>query len=59
MVIATDWLNTLFGFDFAGIRAARRFGLHAVARLPFAKKFFMKQAMGAAGNLPRMIREAA
>lgn len=59
MAIATDGLNSLFGFDVSAIRAARRFGLHAVARLPFAKKFFMKQAMGAVGTLPRLIRKAA
>ena len=59
MVLATDWLNTLFGLDIAAVRAVRRFGLHAVARLPFAKKFFMKQAMGAAGKLPAMIRQPA
>ena len=59
MVIATDKLNDLFGNDFFAVRAARRFGLHAVSRLPFAKKFFMKQAMGATGNLPQLIKEAA
>ncbi len=59
MVIATDKLNDLFGYDFFAVRALRRFGLHAVSRLPFAKKFFMKQAMGATGNLPQLIKEAA
>jgi 2-octaprenyl-6-methoxyphenol hydroxylase len=59
MVVATDKLNDLFGSDFFAVRAARRFGLHAVSRLPFAKKFFMKQAMGATGNLPQLIKEAA
>ena len=58
MVAATDILNELFGFNFFGIRAARRFGLHAVSKLPFAKRFFMKQAMGAMGHLPNMIKQA-
>jgi 2-octaprenyl-6-methoxyphenol hydroxylase len=59
MGVATDKLNDLFASDFFAVRAARRFGLHAVSRLPFAKKFFMKQAMGATGNLPQLIKEAA
>jgi 2-octaprenyl-6-methoxyphenol hydroxylase len=58
MAAGTHILNELFGFEFFGIRAIRRFGLHAVSQLPFAKKFFMRQAMGANGNLPKMIREA-
>ena len=56
MVAATDILNELFGIDFFAVRAARRFGLHAVAKLPFAKNFFMKQAMGAVGHLPKIIK---
>lgn len=59
MAVATDGLNSLFGFDLSPIRAARRFGLHAVARLPFAKKFFMKQAMGAVGHLPALIKDGS
>ncbi|PCI01028.1 MAG: ubiquinone biosynthesis protein [Alphaproteobacteria bacterium] len=57
MAIATDGLNGLFGSDISPIRAMRRFGLHAVSKLPFAKKFFMKQAMGAGGHLPDLVRE--
>jgi 2-octaprenyl-6-methoxyphenol hydroxylase len=59
MAIATDGLNHLFGIEFFGMRAARRFGLHAVSKLPFAKKYFMRQAMGAVGHLPALIRDAA
>ena len=57
MVAATDILNELFGSNISGIRAIRRFGLHAVSRLPFAKKFFMRQAMGAVGHLPKLIKD--
>ena len=57
MVWATDKLNLLFGTDIAPVRAARRFGLDIVSRLPFAKRFFMRQAMGAVGHLPALIRE--
>lgn len=59
MVVATDTLNDLFGSRFPPLRAARRFGLHAISRLPFAKKFFMRQAMGAGGHLPALVRDAA
>lgn len=59
MAVATDGLNTLFGIDVAPVRAARRAGLHVVSKLPFAQKFFMKQAMGAVGNLPKLIKNEA
>jgi 2-octaprenyl-6-methoxyphenol hydroxylase len=59
MAGATDGLTRLFSNDLMPVRAARRIGLRAVARLPFAKQFFMNQAMGAAGLLPALIREEA
>lgn len=59
MAGATDGLTRLFSNDLMPVRAARRIGLKAVARLPFAKQFFMNQAMGAAGLLPALIREEA
>jgi len=61
MAGATDTLNKLFSNDIAPVRLTRRAGLRMVARMPFAKQFFMRQAMGAAGILPAMIkdREAA
>jgi 2-octaprenyl-6-methoxyphenol hydroxylase len=46
MIFATDSLNKLFSNNILPVRLARRFGLRAVSNLPFAKKFFMKQAMG-------------
>lgn len=46
MVAFTDGLVRLFSNDIAPVRLARKIGLRAVARLPFAKKFFMKRAMG-------------
>lgn len=59
MAVATDGLNSLFGSNLPPIRAARRFGIHAVSKLPFAKKFFMKQAMGAVGHLPDLVKDVA
>lgn len=58
MAAVTDGLTRLFSNDVTLLRSARRIGLQAVAKLPMAKKFFMGQAMGAAGILPEMIREA-
>lgn len=57
MAGATDGLTRLFSNDVMPVRVARRAGLRAVARLPFAKQFFMNQAMGAAGLLPALIRD--
>lgn len=59
MVVATDRLNSLFESRMPIMRAARRFGLHAVSRLPVAKQFFMRQAMGVGGHLPALVRDAA
>lgn len=46
MAFATDQLTMLFSNDFIPVSAVRKLGLRAVARLPFAKRFFMAQAMG-------------
>lgn len=58
MAGATDGLTRLFSNDIMPVRLARRLGLRAVSHLPIAKQFFMNQAMGAAGLLPSLIREA-
>ncbi|QQG36460.1 MAG: UbiH/UbiF/VisC/COQ6 family ubiquinone biosynthesis hydroxylase [Micavibrio aeruginosavorus] len=59
MAGATDSLTRLFSNDFTPVRLARRAGLRAVAEFPPAKRFFMKQAMGAAGLLPSLIKDHA
>ncbi len=46
MLGATHALERLFGNDFAPVRAARRFGLAAVQRMPRLKQFFARRAMG-------------
>lgn len=46
MTFATDGLTILFSNDFLPVTMLRRAGLRMVAKLPFAKGFFMKQAMG-------------
>ena len=56
MLGVTDGLDRLFSNDVAPLRLARRLGLAAVDRLPAAKRFFMRHAMGLAGDLPRLLR---
>jgi 2-octaprenyl-6-methoxyphenol hydroxylase len=46
MVAVTDGLNRLFSNNILPVRLLRQAGLKAVARLPAAKRFFMRQAMG-------------
>ncbi|HIF26513.1 MAG TPA: FAD-binding protein [Micavibrio sp.] len=57
MAGATDVLNKLFSNDITPVRIARKAGMRAISKLPFAKQFFMKQAMGGAGILPAMIKD--
>jgi len=64
MAFATDGLTMLFSNDLASVKALRRAGLRIVSKLPFAKKFFMNQAMGlsafstaaGSGDKPRRYR---
>ena len=46
MVAVTDGLVRLFSNNIPPVRALRKFGLKLVSKLPPAKNFFMKQAMG-------------
>jgi 2-octaprenyl-6-methoxyphenol hydroxylase len=55
----TDGLNRLFSNDLAPVRLARDLGLAAVDRMPGLKRFFMRTAMGSAGELPRLARGEA
>ncbi len=56
MTAATDVLTHLFSNDMRSMAMARRAGLALVAKLPPVKRFFMRQAMGTLGNLPRLIK---
>jgi 2-octaprenyl-6-methoxyphenol hydroxylase len=56
MLAMTDALNRLFSNDFAPLRLARDIGLAAVNQAPPLKRFFMRQAMGMMGDLPRRMR---
>lgn len=46
MIAVTDALVRLFSNDIRPVKLLRRAGLRAVARLPAAKRFFMRHAMG-------------
>jgi len=55
----TDGLVRLFSNDVPPLRAVRDIGLATVNRLPPAKDFLMRHAMGVVGDLPRMVRGEA
>jgi len=56
--LATDSLTRLFGIPGRTASAVRRAGLGAVQRLPLLKRFFMDEARGEAGDLPRLLAGA-
>jgi 2-octaprenyl-6-methoxyphenol hydroxylase len=57
MMVATDGLNRLFSNSVRPLRLARDLGLAAVSKLPPVKRLFMRNAMGMAGALPRLMRD--
>ncbi|MGF1610123.1 MAG: 2-octaprenyl-6-methoxyphenyl hydroxylase, partial [Kiloniellales bacterium] len=59
LIAVTDGLNRLFSNDLPGLRLARDLGLAVVNRLPPAKRFFMRHAMGLVGDLPRLLEGRA
>lgn len=56
--LATDGLTRLFGIPGRTAAAVRRTGLGAVQRMPMLKRFFMDEARGEAGDLPRLLAGA-
>jgi len=57
--LACDGFNRLFSNDNPVLRAARTAGLAAVNRIGPARRFFMQEAGGALGDLPRLLRGEA
>jgi 2-octaprenyl-6-methoxyphenol hydroxylase len=51
-----DGLNRLFSNDSAPLRVLRDFGLGLVDRAPAVKRFLVREAAGATGNVPRLLR---
>lgn len=59
MGVTTDVLNRLFSNDFGPLRAARDIGLGLVDRMPRMKEFFIRQASGLSGDVPRLLKGEA
>jgi 2-octaprenyl-6-methoxyphenol hydroxylase len=56
LAAVTDGLNRLFSNSLPLVQLARDIGLAAVNRLPPLKRLLMRDAMGIAGELPRLVR---
>jgi 2-octaprenyl-6-methoxyphenol hydroxylase len=54
-----DGINRLFASDVTLLRSAREVGLGVVDRIPALKRFFVGEAAGLAGDLPRLLRGKA
>ncbi len=59
LAAATDLFNRLYSNDLAPIRLARGIGMAMVNRIGPARRFFMREAGGAVGDLPRLLRGEA
>ncbi|HEX9536496.1 MAG TPA: FAD-dependent monooxygenase, partial [Stellaceae bacterium] len=56
LAAVTDGLNRLFSNSLPLVQLARGVGLAAVNRFPPLKRLLMRDAMGIAGDLPRLVR---
>jgi 2-octaprenyl-6-methoxyphenol hydroxylase len=59
MGFATDGLNRLFSNRSDVLRLARDLGLGVVERLPAVKSFFIREAAGLTGEVPKLLRGEA
>jgi len=59
MGFATDGLNRLFSNRSGALRLARDVGLGLVDRLPPLKQFFIREAAGLTGEVPKLLRGEA
>jgi 2-octaprenyl-6-methoxyphenol hydroxylase len=53
---AFDGLNRLFSNDWPLLRSVRGVGLGVVERLPLLKQFFVAEAAGLTGDVPKLLR---
>jgi 2-octaprenyl-6-methoxyphenol hydroxylase len=51
-----DALNRLFSSDWTLLRTARDAGLRMVDRVPALKQFFVAEAAGLTGEVPKLLR---
>ena len=56
LALATDSFNRLFSNANPLLQGARRLGMGAVARLPFLRRGFIREAAGLTGTIPRLMR---
>jgi 2-octaprenyl-6-methoxyphenol hydroxylase len=59
MALATDGFDRLFSNDIPPLRLARDLGLAAVNAIGPARRYFMRAAGGAAGDLPKLLKGEA
>jgi len=59
MGVATDGLNRLFSNRSDALRLVRDVGLGIVDRLPLLKDFFIREAAGLTGQVPKLLRGEA
>jgi len=59
MGVATDGLNRLFSNESDALRLMRDVGLGIVDRLPALKSFFIREAAGVTGDVPKLLRGEA
>jgi 2-octaprenyl-6-methoxyphenol hydroxylase len=59
LTVATDVFDRLFSTDLAPVRAVRGLGMALVNRIGPARRFFMQEAGGATGDLPKLLRGEA
>ena len=59
MGLATDGLNRLFSNEFDVLRLMRDVGLGLVDRMPALKSFFIREAAGVTGEVPKLLRGEA
>ena len=59
MGVATDGLNRLFSNRSDVLRLARDVGIGVVDRLPALKRFFIREAAGLVGDVPKLLRGEA
>jgi 2-octaprenyl-6-methoxyphenol hydroxylase len=57
--VATDGLTRLFSNDNPGVRAIRGLGLRAAGSLGALKRYFMREAAGETGRLPKLLQGEA
>jgi 2-octaprenyl-6-methoxyphenol hydroxylase len=59
MGLATDGLNRLFSNESDALRIVRDVGLGLVDRMPALKSFFIREAAGVTGEVPKLLRGEA